>query len=59
MVNATVGSVLTAAGEGITQTYSWAADAGNVILESPLLSVVVLVPLFAGLGIGLFKRLFN
>ena len=51
-------AILTEIGLVVTAAAGWASDVGTTIVGTPILMVGCCVPL-VGLGIGLFKRLFN
>ena len=51
-------AILTEIGLVVAEAASWAGNVGSTIISTPILMVGASVPL-VGLGIGLFKRLFN
>lgn len=52
----TVTTLLTAAGEIVTQALTWVTDVASTMSTTPIILVFVMVS-FVGLGVGLIRRM--
>lgn len=51
-----VSSILSAAGEVVTEGLSWVGEVATVMSSTPIILIFVVVS-FVGLGVGLIKRM--